>query len=336
MGASADNADRSARPQRATSAEARMESPLPNRRILLVDSPDTAGETAVERCAGLALARGVPVTVLVVASPTPGLFRSSAVDVPGLVLAQCSERAQATADARRARGVEAEARVRTGIPIVEIVREVLALEIQLVVKTQGGGGRRRPRLGGLDFQLLRKCPCPLLLCRTRDRLPHRRVAAAVDPCDPRQDRDFHLDDAILRWATAIAAVDGAELLALHAFDFPIEAFLRVGRGSIPPADIEAQRAATRDDSEASLSALLARHDPAGLERRALLLDGPAAEAIPDAVGREGIDLLVLGTVARAGIAGLLIGNSAEEILREVDCSVLAIKPAGFVSPVRPG
>ncbi len=49
---------------------------------------------------------------------------------------------------------------------------------------------------------------------------------------------------------------------------------------------------------------------------------------------EGIDLVVMGTVARGGLAGLLIGNAAERMLRKLPCSVLAVKPDGFVSPVR--
>jgi nucleotide-binding universal stress UspA family protein len=42
----------------------------------------------------------------------------------------------------------------------------------------------------------------------------------------------------------------------------------------------------------------------------------------------------MGTVARTGIEGLLIGNIAETILRRVDSSVLAVKPHGFETPVR--
>jgi nucleotide-binding universal stress UspA family protein len=41
----------------------------------------------------------------------------------------------------------------------------------------------------------------------------------------------------------------------------------------------------------------------------------------------------MGTVARTGIPGLLIGNTAEGVLNQVDCSLLALKPEGFVSPV---
>ncbi len=52
-----------------------------------------------------------------------------------------------------------------------------------------------------------------------------------------------------------------------------------------------------------------------------------------AVLRKSHDLVVMGTVARTGIMGLLIGNTAETILDQLDCSVLAVKPEGFLTPV---
>jgi nucleotide-binding universal stress UspA family protein len=64
-----------------------------------------------------------------------------------------------------------------------------------------------------------------------------------------------------------------------------------------------------------------------------LVRGRPADAIIDFVASHLIGLLVMGTVGRTGIPGLLIGNTAERVLGEVTCSVLALKPRGFVSPV---
>ena len=64
-----------------------------------------------------------------------------------------------------------------------------------------------------------------------------------------------------------------------------------------------------------------------------LLKGDPADVIAEFAKTGRVDLIVMGTVARTGIAGLLIGNTAETILQRVDCSVLAVKPDGFVSPV---
>ena len=63
--------------------------------------------------------------------------------------------------------------------------------------------------------------------------------------------------------------------------------------------------------------------------------GNAVDAIARLVRRDGIDVLVMGTVCRTGIPGFIIGNTAERVLDLVDCSVLVLKPEGFVSPVAP-
>jgi nucleotide-binding universal stress UspA family protein len=62
--------------------------------------------------------------------------------------------------------------------------------------------------------------------------------------------------------------------------------------------------------------------------------GDPEDVIPRFVVSEGVDLVVMGTVARAGIAGMLVGNTAERMLKRLSCAVLALKPAGFASPVR--
>jgi nucleotide-binding universal stress UspA family protein len=73
-----------------------------------------------------------------------------------------------------------------------------------------------------------------------------------------------------------------------------------------------------------------RLDSARIELR----KGDAEDIIPQFVVSEGIDLVVMGTVARTGLAGFVIGNTAERLLQRLVCSVLAVKPDGFVSPVR--
>ena len=59
------------------------------------------------------------------------------------------------------------------------------------------------------------------------------------------------------------------------------------------------------------------------------LDG----VIADAIEEHDVDLLVMGTIARGGIPGFLLGNTAERLFSQINCSVLAIKPDDFVSPV---
>jgi len=44
-------------------------------------------------------------------------------------------------------------------------------------------------------------------------------------------------------------------------------------------------------------------------------------------------LVIMGTVCRTGIPGLIVGNTAEFVMNKLDCSILAIKPQKFVSNV---
>ncbi|MFT5527465.1 MAG: hypothetical protein ACI9HK_005447, partial [Pirellulaceae bacterium] len=47
-----------------------------------------------------------------------------------------------------------------------------------------------------------------------------------------------------------------------------------------------------------------------------------------------IELLVMGTVCRSGVAGFFIGNTAERVLDQVNCSILAVKPSKFDTAVK--
>jgi universal stress protein E len=64
-----------------------------------------------------------------------------------------------------------------------------------------------------------------------------------------------------------------------------------------------------------------------------VIEGNAEDVILSLAREKHIELIIMGTVGRVGVPGLFIGNTAEEVLRQVDCSVLTVKPDGFVTPV---
>jgi len=64
----------------------------------------------------------------------------------------------------------------------------------------------------------------------------------------------------------------------------------------------------------------------------LLWGSPAFEVVRLAKDLKS-DLVVMGTIGRRGVEGLLLGNTAESILTHCDCDVLAVKPVEFVSPI---
>jgi nucleotide-binding universal stress UspA family protein len=58
-------------------------------------------------------------------------------------------------------------------------------------------------------------------------------------------------------------------------------------------------------------------------------EGRAAQGIADAAIDVGADLIVIGTHGRTGIAHMLLGSVAEQVVRTAPCSVLTIRPDAF-------
>jgi len=91
----------------------------------------------------------------------------------------------------------------------------------------------------------------------------------------------------------------------------------------------------KEDHQHWLNETIKQHDLSGIDYKIQLLKGVPGWVISRVAAKTQADLIVMETVARRGIEGFFIGNTAEKILRTVDCSVLAIKPKGFKSPVKP-
>ncbi|MGJ8582150.1 MAG: universal stress protein UspE, partial [Psychromonas sp.] len=44
--------------------------------------------------------------------------------------------------------------------------------------------------------------------------------------------------------------------------------------------------------------------------------------------------VILGTVGRSGIGLTLLGHTAEQVIDKLDSDLLALKPEGFISPIK--
>ena len=100
-----------------------------------------------------------------------------------------------------------------------------------------------------------------------------------------------------------------------------------------PADLERFVKETRTTHEQWLSELLAKYDLSESSTKIHLLKGEPSKVIPSVAKKSRVQLVVMGTVARTGIPGFFIGNTAERTLSTLDCSVLTVKPKGFETPV---
>jgi len=230
--------------------------------------------------------------------------------------------------------------VMVGTGFLEIIRAVRRQRFDLVIKAAENPSFVTRIFGGDDMHLLRKCPCPVWLTRPGERSNYSRILAAVDPIQDVAERaKTDLNEQILELATSLALSDFAELHVVHAWDAPGEATIRAWSDH-PDADGIGYSESERARHQRALDRLqsLFRDDlgPEAFDYLAPqfhLRRGAASEVIPEAARQMDVDLMVMGTVARTGIAGLLIGNTAETILEQLSCSVLALKPEGFISPV---
>jgi universal stress protein E len=181
------------------------------------------------------------------------------------------------------------------------------------------------------MQLLRKCPCPVWLAGPSSRPRPRRIMAAVD-AGSTEPGEAALNQAILDLAVTIRDFETAQLSVVYAWSaFGYEFLQRRMSASDLKAFTDATHESAARDLERAVAALGARR--AGVE--ALAIEGEPYEVLPGFAESHEIDLVVMGTVARTGLAGFVMGNTAERILSRLRGSVLAVKPAGFVSPVTP-
>ena len=219
--------------------------------------------------------------------------------------------------------------VHVGSPATEVIRAVMLKKYDLVMKAINGNmGKLQMVFGSTDLTLMRKCPCPVWIVQGSSRKRYRRVLAAVD-MNPNKPEAESLARLIMPLATSIANQEKSELHVVKVWRVLAEAKLRGRQISARKVD-----ALIHEIEQAHLKGLVRLlSDYPYSERTLHLLQGHPGKLIPDLVKMLEIDLVVIGTVGRGGIPGLIIGNTAEKILSAVDCSVLTVKPEGFETPI---
>ena len=311
--------------------------------ILLVCDQQSFHPAIFKRAVSLAKANSAKVTLIDVAEGPDGdqawlLDRLSSLTKRSIeqdMLAARSEHLQEVAARLESEGIETAQVMRQGVVFIEIIRQVLRAGHDLVMKGVTGEGESRFAVfGSTDLHLMRKCPCPVWLMK---RSPHQkfgRVLAAVDPSGQGAQRKG-LDKLILDLATSLSKADGSELHVVHAWQFLDEDSMRNSAfAKIPKAEIDRLVEEERAKSQARLDELMADYPEGAGDRDVHLLKGDPTVLIPELAREKAVELIIMGTVGRTGIQGFFIGNTAEAILNQVDCSVLTVKPAGFQTPVR--
>ena len=333
-------------PEKADTRE--LEALRPFRKLLVACSPFETDDATFANAAALAKTWNARLSALAVVElpkeidHISGATNISHDDIVGRLVDAYREELLGTWN-RLAPDLEPAIEVRVGKPYVEIVRYVLANDVDMLFKTADElDGLHRYLFSSTDRHLLRKCPCPVWLWHPKSAPSVRTILAAVDvdvSAASEPETLMALNRRIMETAVRIAGSEGGTVTVLHVWDAPDEEIVRRWSGSLQIADSYVKRVrATHEralhqlveDTRAWLTQDLARR----VEIVPLMERGAARDVIPQQIRKQKTDLLVMGTVARTGVPGVIIGNTAEDILNGIDCSVVTVKPPNYVSPLQ--
>ena len=314
--------------------------------ILYVNETDTHQTTAMTRAVSLAKSNHADLTVVDV---IPDAVISAAAGLP--VDGPSAEELKAEVTANRLKNlatliapfkqdINIQLQVTTGRRFMQVIRMVLSDAFDLVIKPAEDPDWMNRLFGSDDMHLLQKCPCPVWLIKPSEKAGYRSVLAAVDidPADP-VPSPHDLNRTILELAGSIALSSHASLHLAHAWDPSAEqTFLRQKGISTESIDTYVRNKQTvHQKGLSALGDVLKKWGAANtretIDPQLHLIQGPAGKMIPRLAKNLSADLVVMGTIARTGISGLIIGNTAEAVFHQLMCSLLAVKPSGFRTPV---
>jgi len=212
-----------------------------------------------------------------------------------------------------------------------IVRRVLQTKSDLVI---AGSHMRsltsRWLLQNADWELIRQCPCPLLLAKSRRDYRKPAILVAVDPFHTHA-KPANLDRHLLDWGAGIARLLRGSVHVIHCY-MPLLNVMPLPVGAaipmvVPPEAEDAHRElVARSFDRLAESAGVpppARHLRSGFVRT----------EVNAVVAELGAGIVVMGAVSRSGLRRAFIGSTAEDLLDNLLCDVLVIKPRGFKSNV---
>ncbi len=318
--------------------------------ILLVLTPGVDEAAALDHAAALAEDNRAGLTVVeVLAEATAGVERdehgvSSPDELDEELAASRRRRLEELVSHLRER-LDVQIKLLAGKPHEAITQEVVSNERDLVLKAaEGGRGLRERLFGDKDTRLWKTCPCPVLLVRSIPPRPYRyrRILAGVylgeNPASQRDQRDT-VNRKIVEHAAWLAATEFAELHVVHVWEAYGEQDLRSPRSPYQ-WDADAYVEGERKRNQEALNTCLAKvRDslaseilPAFNPVCHLVKGGRREEIRRLAVSLEA-DLVVVGSAGRSGVTALIVESTAETLAKDLDCSVLVVKPPGFVTPV---
>ncbi|MEL6643787.1 MAG: universal stress protein [Pseudomonadota bacterium] len=316
----------------------------PKKILAVADTSDA--QIALTSALALAETHGASVEVIACVEPPPELSILSRFsgENPQQLIDDAVRQTREVVEARLAQIAPASAQsltVAVGKAYLEIIRHAARSKCDFVVKkAEPLSGMERFLFASNDQHLLRKCPCPVWLTTGTAPASPRRILATVDLDIADADESgtlAALNRRVVAAACAMAVRPDTEVTVLHAWEAIGEGMVWTFAGG-NDARLSVDRyvnevlAARHKEMDTLLAQL--RNDIGARPRLVPLLVRGSPETVIHQQSRDlSADVVVMGTVARTGLSGVFIGNTAENIINRLECPVLAVKPEGFVSPL---
>lgn len=225
-------------------------------------------------------------------------------------------------------GVRHTVKVVGGRPVVELVRLVVSQGCDLLIRDVADD-TESTFFGPLDTRLMRHCPCPVWLVKPREAPKFDRILVAVDPLTE-TDKEEQLNRKVVDLASSLAEWEQGSLHVVAGWHVRGEQLL-VSR--MKPAAFEEHVDEVAWTARRNLQEALTVCKKKPIESHIKLRIGDVAHIVREYAEEIDADLVVMGTLARTGIPGLLIGNTAERVLQQLKCSVLTVKADSFIAPL---
>lgn len=210
---------------------------------------------------------------------------------------------------------------------IVIIRKVIGEGYDLVIKE----ATLEHGIDQLSMRLVRKCPCPVWVVKY-DSTDFKRILAAVDVGEENPETAA-LNKKIVELTHSLAQRERGEAHYLHSWRLEYELMLHSPRFKVSTEEISEMKRELFSERQSELLRVLNDNHIHYQENQVHLREGISSEVIQQVIAELNIDVVVMGSVGRSGIPGLLIGNKAETLLTTINCTVLTIKPDGFMTPV---
>lgn len=174
----------------------------------------------------------------------------------------------------------------------------------------------------VDWQILRKCPTPILMVKDGDWKHQRRILVAVNVSDDENEAHSTFNDELVSLSMDLAdSLDRGNIHLVTAYPpTPINMAI-----DLPEFSSGEYSSGLRGQYLLNMKALRQKYGIDGDHTH--VLEGFPEDVIPQVAEKLEAELVILGTIGRTGLSAAFLGNTAEHVISKLNCNLLAIKPS---------